>query len=316
MATLLPASMTATRHAVVLVNSAAARATPRALRRAESVLRDRLGADFRYPRTASELAGLAGDAARAGSLLIVAGGDGTINVTLNALAGHDAPLGILPLGTANDLARHLQIPPDPAAAAERIAAGTLQRIDVIEVNGRRFCTVGGLGLVAQSAESVNRLRAAHRCFRAAAKPLRSEIYSLAAIANIICRRQIVGHVQLCDLDSPEPSRVLADENVHGIFAANQRSLGGGLTLPTASQNTDGRFEICLVRATSRLRLIAALHALRRGRPLPDGIMAQHQVRHVRISCDRDDAFLGDGEILCRGRTFELRIHAAAQAFIC
>jgi len=56
------------------------------------------------------------------------------------------PLGILPLGTANDLARTLEIPSDPAAAAAIIVEGHLRRIDLGEVNGKPFFNVASLGL--------------------------------------------------------------------------------------------------------------------------------------------------------------------------
>lgn len=308
--------MTPKCRAVVLVNPTAARATAQALWLATNVLRHRCEVAFHRPATAPELAGLAVEAARAGSSVVIAGGDGTINLVVNAVCGHEVPLGILPLGTANDLAVHLGIPLDPAAAAELIANGSPRRIDLVAVNGRRFCTVGGLGLVSQSAESVNRLRARSPGLRAALKPLGSEIYALTALANILGRRSIVGRVRIDDVDAADSSAALAEEDVHGIFFANQPTLGGGLKLPTESKNTDGRSEICLIRATSRWRLITALQALRAGRPLPEGVLVQHQARHVRISCARDDAFLGDGEILCRGRSFEVKVLPSAQAFIC
>lgn len=46
------------------------------------------------------------------------------------------------------------------------------------------------------------------------------------------------------------------------------------------------------------------------------MIVQYRARHVRVSCDRDDAFLGDGEILLRGRAFEVKVLPSAQAFIC
>src|SRR5690606_24453337 len=68
--------------------------------------------------------------------VVVAGGDGTINAALPAMIRVGKPLGVIPLGTANDLARTLGLPTDPAEAAKVILRGRTRRIDVGSVNGR------------------------------------------------------------------------------------------------------------------------------------------------------------------------------------
>lgn len=82
-------------------------------------------------------------------LIVAAGGDGTLLVVAAALAGKPLPLGVVPLGTANNLARNLGIPLELEAAADVIAAGKLREIDLGSVNGKPFLTVAGLGLRTQ-----------------------------------------------------------------------------------------------------------------------------------------------------------------------
>lgn len=79
-------------------------------------------------------------------LVIVGGGDGTLNTVVNSLVEHQLPLGILPLGTANDLARTLGLPLAIADACQVIAAGYSKAIDLGKVNGRYFFNVASLGL--------------------------------------------------------------------------------------------------------------------------------------------------------------------------
>ncbi|MFM7192268.1 MAG: lipid kinase, partial [Microcystaceae cyanobacterium] len=79
-------------------------------------------------------------------LVIVGGGDGTLNTVVNSLVEHQLPLGILPLGTANDLARTLGLPLAIADACQVIAAGHSKAIDLGKVNGRYFFNVASLGL--------------------------------------------------------------------------------------------------------------------------------------------------------------------------
>jgi diacylglycerol kinase (ATP) len=84
--------------------------------------------------------------------VILAGGDGTMNAAARGLVATGLPLGILPSGTANDLARTLGIPDDLVAAAGIIAAGRIIDIDVGQVNGHFFFNVASVGLSAQLAQ--------------------------------------------------------------------------------------------------------------------------------------------------------------------
>ena len=79
-------------------------------------------------------------------LVIVGGGDGTLNAAVEGLVDTQLPLGILPLGTANDLARTLEIPNCLTKACEVIATGQIRRIDLGWVNGKYFFNVASLGL--------------------------------------------------------------------------------------------------------------------------------------------------------------------------
>jgi diacylglycerol kinase (ATP) len=104
-----------------------------------------------HPRHVTELAELA---ARQGfSPIVAAGGDGTIGETVNGLAraavnGQEllGPLGVLPLGSANDLVDNLGLPKDLASAARVIAAGKTRRMDVGSVNGLYFANNSAIGL--------------------------------------------------------------------------------------------------------------------------------------------------------------------------
>lgn len=78
--------------------------------------------------------------------VIAAGGDGTIVRTVPIALQHDIPLGIVPLGTFNDLARSLEIPLDVHEACETIARRIERRIDVGRVNGVHFVNEASIGL--------------------------------------------------------------------------------------------------------------------------------------------------------------------------
>ena len=81
-------------------------------------------------------------------LMVVAGGDGTVNFAVNAMRskGLDIPLGILPAGTANDFAGALGMSRDPLEAARQIAGGCEERVDCGCVNGLYFVNIFSFGL--------------------------------------------------------------------------------------------------------------------------------------------------------------------------
>jgi diacylglycerol kinase family enzyme len=81
--------------------------------------------------------------------VILGGGDGTLNAALPGLLETGLQLGIIPLGTANDLARTLGIPANVGAAARIIAEGKLRRVDIGEVNGHPFGVGAHAGLSTQ-----------------------------------------------------------------------------------------------------------------------------------------------------------------------
>ena len=97
---------------------------------------------------AGEASAFAADAARRGvDVVAAAGGDGTLNEVVNGLDGYDVPLGIIPVGTANDFAKQVGIPGDADHAMDVILRRKPRRLDTASLNGRRFLNVstGGVG---------------------------------------------------------------------------------------------------------------------------------------------------------------------------
>lgn len=88
--------------------------------------------------------------------VIVGGGDGTLNAVVDSLVETNLPLGILPLGTANDLARTLNIPPSIKEACDIIARGNLKSIDLGWVNGKYFFNVASIGLSVDITKKLSR----------------------------------------------------------------------------------------------------------------------------------------------------------------
>jgi YegS/Rv2252/BmrU family lipid kinase len=89
-------------------------------------------------------------------MVVVGGGDGTMNAAALGVIETGLPLGILPLGTANDLARTLGIPFNLDQAVDVIVAGRTRKIDLGLVNGQPFFNVASMGLSAELAQQLTR----------------------------------------------------------------------------------------------------------------------------------------------------------------
>lgn len=118
---------------------------------------DALGCDVRVHATQD-----AGDAERLArdpppcDRLVVAGGDGTMHEVLNGLGGRHVPVALIPLGTANVLAREIGLRRHPRAIARTVVHGALQPIQLGEVNERLFFQMTGVGFDARVVARVSR----------------------------------------------------------------------------------------------------------------------------------------------------------------
>lgn len=150
----MPAALPVRRRALMLVNPRSRRGTA-----ALDPVVDRLragGIDAVIERfeTPEEVSADIARRRHEADLVIVCGGDGTINSAARGVLETGLPMGIMPMGTANDLARTLGIPDDLLQAADIIVTGHTSRIDLGEVNGHPFFNVASLGLSADLARGL------------------------------------------------------------------------------------------------------------------------------------------------------------------
>ena len=112
----------------------------------------------KYTKGAGDAQKFARQAAKEHYDLVVAlGGDGTVNETVNGLAPFDQPpiLGIVPMGTVNDLARALNIPINPDKAIELLATAQAKKIDLGKANDRYYTNMLAIGRAAQAIHNVD-----------------------------------------------------------------------------------------------------------------------------------------------------------------
>lgn len=179
--------------------------------------------------------------------VIVGGGDGSLNGTAQALLETGLPLGVLPLGTANDFARTVGIPLDLPSAISVIARGNTVAVDLGQANGHPFFNVASIGFSADLAMSLT---------EEAKKRWGKLGYALVA-ARLLAGSRLFTATLEHDGRSEE-LRTLQ------VSVGNGRFYGGGMTVHADATATDGMLDFYSLEVDHWWRLLRLLPSLRRG----------------------------------------------------
>src|SRR3954447_3867917 len=209
--------------------------------------------------------------------LVVCGGDGMVHLGAQAVTGTDTPLGIIPAGTGNDVARYLDLPrSDPALAADVVARGKERTIDLARVGSLYFVTVLAAGFDAIVNERAN----------AMSWPKGQMRYNLATLAEL---RVLAPIPYVLELDGVE-------ERLEATLGAvgNGPSFGGGLRITEGAVLDDGMLDVAVIKPLSKLDLLRTYPKLFRGTHVHHPQYRHHRVRRVSVAAPGIVAY-ADGE---------------------
>jgi YegS/Rv2252/BmrU family lipid kinase len=231
--------------------------------------------------------------------IIAAGGDGTINVCVNAMIENDItlPLSIFPAGTANDFAYYFDIPNDIDGMID-IALGTkYTNADVGKVNGRYFVNVAAMGgLISVSQKTDPNLK----------NSLGIMAYYLKGLSEI--RNITAEHVKLI---TPEQTY---EEDMYFMVVMNGRSAGGFRKLSPETEINDDKLDVVLFREMPLIEMGPLLFDVMHGRHSENKNVLTFSTNKLRIESDSDIATDIDGE---KGEKFPLEfsiLHNRLQIF--
>ena len=269
------------RPLTLLVNPASAGGkTLKLLPRVEAAL-DGRRAVFRVQRTKDLEHGVeqALRAVEAGEVPVVMSGDGLVGAVGGAIAGSDTPLGILPGGRGNDLARVLEIPNQPEAAVDTLFSGNSRRIDVGEANGKRFLGIVSVGFDSECNRRANEV-----------KLIRSNlVYAYSLFLTLWSWKPARFTIRVDD----ERTRFTG----YSVSVANNSTFGGGMRIAPSAELDDGLFDVVTVGEVGKLRYVGNLPKVFKGTHVEADEVRVFRAPHLEISASKPFPVYADGEHL-------------------
>lgn len=269
-----------TRRLTLLVNPAAGRGRALGLAAAATARLRTAGCEVvvvAAPDAASTVA-LARDSVDAGTDgLVAVGGDGLVHLALQLVAGTETPLGVLPGGTGNDVARTLGVPRDDAAAAVAVlAAGRTRRVDLGRVGETWFASVLAAGFDSRVNARTNRMR----------WPRGRARYTVATLVELARLEPLAFTVETDDTTLELDATLVA--------VGNGTSYGGGMRICPDARLDDGLLDVTVVGSSSRTRLVRTFPTVFRGTHVHDDRVTTLRAERLRLTASGASAH-ADGE---------------------
>ncbi|MGI8521940.1 MAG: diacylglycerol kinase [Nocardioides sp.] len=198
--------------------------------------------------------------------LVLCGGDGTVHLGVQAVAGTRTPLGIIPAGSGDDVARYFGLPrKDPVAAADRIVAGRTRTIDLARSGALHYVTVLAAGFDAIVNERANRMT----------WPKGQMRYNLATLAELRTFEPLPYTLQI-DEQTVQLEAML-------VAVGNGPSFGGGLRITEGAVLDDGLLDVVIIKPMSKPELIRTYPKLFKGTHVTHPQYVHHHARCVTIA---------------------------------
>ena len=209
--------------------------------------------------------------------LVAVGGDGLVNMALQVVAGTATPLGIVPAGTGNDIARSLGLPLDePVTAVDLLATAEPRAVDVGRALGRWFGGVLSSGFDSMVNERANRMR----------WPRGRSRYNIAIAAELRTFRPVPFVLEL-DGERWETEAML-------VAVGNGVSYGGGMKVCPGASMDDGLFDVTVLGPISKLEFVRVFPQVYSGAHVNHPAVTVRRAKYVSLAAAGVTAY-ADGE---------------------
>lgn len=219
--------------------------------------------------------------------LIIIGGDGTVHYTLRYIENISIPIGIIPAGSGNDLARALKIPSKSNKALMKVLNGKVKKIDLIYVNGQPSATIVGIGFDAKVTAITNQ----------------SKLKQWLNVIKLGTFSYVTGVLRALVSYKPSDMEIIINgksetfHNVWLIAAANTPFYGGGLKICPDADAQDGTLNLCIVHSLSRFELLMFFPLVFLGKHTLHSNVVIKKGEIIHINCDNSIPVQADGEVI-------------------
>lgn len=222
------------------------------------------------------------------SYILIAGGDGTVDVLLNAMKekGLNLPIGILPVGTANDFGKFINMPQDIEEACKQILSSKPVKVDIGKVNDRYFINVASTGLFTDVSQKTD-------------VALKNTIGKLAYYIKGIEELPNFRKLKI-KLKSKEVSY---DGEMYLMLIFNGQT-AGNFKLATRSSAMDGFLDVIVIKAVQIFEILPLFIKVLKGEHLDSNKVIYFKTDDLYIECEEDIVTDVDGE---RGPDFPLHV---------
>jgi len=270
------------RHILIIVNPAAgrARSSERRLGRFVAAL-ERQGCTVVLRRAGpspGEVERLAGQAEPGFEAIVAAGGDGTISAVVNGLGGRAVPFGVLPLGSANVLAREIRLPRAPEALASLITTGPVSPIWLGRVGERAFVMMASAGFDSEIVAALS-------------PELKRRVGRLAFAWGFLVR---LWHCPACELTVRADG---VEYRAAAVVAAKGRHYAGAFVVAPGADLAEPVLHLVLLDRRGRWAMLRYATALFLGRVPRLGDIAIVRARQASVAGNRALPVQADGEIV-------------------
>lgn len=219
-------------------------------------------------------------------LVVLGGGDGTVSSVVDFFADHDAVLGLLPLGTANDFARTLGIPSNIDLACDTLFNGKVVDIDLGLAGDNYYVNVASVGLSAGVTQTLSTQ------LKQRAGPL---AYPVAAFRAFLKHEPFSARLSFPagEHESLEQDRLLQ------VAVGNGRFYGGGMVVAPSSSIDDRTLDVYTIELGRHRDLLGVARYLRSGDFVSNGSVRHYEASQVCVETDPELPINVDGELVAR-----------------
>ncbi len=238
---------------------------------------------------------MAGEAARNCNLVVAAGGDGTVRYLACELRGAEAVLGVLPMGSGNDLCTALEIPYQLDRAVDILRDGRCRKMDFGMIKGYDgFVNTLGIGFDGLVGYEAGRIRSLRGMLK----------YTWVTLKHIFSYRSSIMTITL-------DGKVIRDCMLM-VTIANGPMEGGGIRVAPSADPFDGFLDVVMIRDLNMIRRIILFLRILIGLPPGPPVMESRKVRSISVQSESPVYAHADGELLDKELT-SLEVHVEPQS---